>query len=91
MVDATPHGGCYANAGAGKGWGGMLTFPARAHMVDATPMLGLGWGGVGCKCLVHVHTWWLLRQCWGWGGVGCICTRQMGKLPNSLGETSETP
>ena len=28
------------------GVGGMLTFLARARMVDATPMLGLGWGGM---------------------------------------------
>ena len=43
------HGGCYANAGAGVGWGGMQMFGACAHMVAATPMLGLGWGGM------HMH------------------------------------
>ena len=30
---------------SGLGWGGMLTFLALAHMLDATQDAGLGWGG----------------------------------------------
>ena len=36
------HVGCYARLGWG---GGMLTFLAFAHMLDATQDAGLGWGG----------------------------------------------
>ena len=36
-----PHVGCYTN---GLGWGGMITFLALAHMLDATQMV---WGGGG--------------------------------------------
>ena len=35
------HVGCYTN---GLGWGGMITFLALAHMLDATQVV---WGGAG--------------------------------------------
>ena len=37
------HVGCYARWWVGVG--GMLTFLALAHMLDATQDAGLGWGG----------------------------------------------
>ena len=37
------HVGCYARCWVGVG--GMLTFLAFAHMLDATQDAGLGWGG----------------------------------------------
>ena len=37
------HVGCYARCWVGVG--GMLTFLALAHMLDATQDAGLGWGG----------------------------------------------
>ena len=37
------HVGCYAKCWVGVG--GMLTFLALAHMLDATQDAGLGWGG----------------------------------------------
>ena len=56
------HVGCYAG---GLGWGGMITFLAPAHMLDATQMV---WGGgddnVPCTC-THVGCYAGLL---GWGG-----------------------
>ena len=49
-------------------WGGMLTFLALAHMLDATQNAGLGWGGsnVPCTC-THVGCY---ARCWvGVGGM----------------------
>ena len=37
------HVGCYARCWVGVG--GLLTFLALAHMLDATQDAGLGWGG----------------------------------------------
>ena len=48
------HVGCYARCWVGVG--GMLTFLALAHMLDATQDVGLGWGG--CKRSLHLHTCW---------------------------------
>ena len=58
------------------GVGGMLTFLALAHMLDATQDAGLGWGG--CLRSLHLHTCWMLRKMLGWDGgdvnVPCSCT-----------------
>ena len=68
------HVGCYARCWVGVG--GMLTFLAFAHMLDATQAAGLGWGG--CERSLHLHTCWKLRKVLGWGGgdvnVPCTCT-----------------
>ena len=58
------HVGCYARCWVGVG--GMLTFLALAHMLDATQDAGLGWGG--CERSLHLHTCWMLRKMLGWGG-----------------------
>ena len=65
---------CYV--GHGLGWGGMLTFIALAHHVDATLLLRGAWVGVGWDVNVdlHLHTTWMLRCCYvghglGWGGM----------------------
>ena len=50
------------------GWGGMITFVAFAHMLDATPL---------SFCL-HVHTRSMLRH--GWGGVGWDDNVNRGRL-----------
>ena len=68
------HVGCYARCWVGVG--GMLTFLALAHMLDATQDAGLGWGGM--LTLLHLHwTCWMLRKMLGWGGgdvnVHCTC------------------
>ena len=47
------HVGCYARCWVGVG--GMLTFLALAHMLDATQDAGLGWGG--CKERPQSHCW----------------------------------
>ena len=59
------------------GWGGMLTFLALPHMLDATQYVnvpctcthvgcyaldGVGWGGVGCQRSLLLHTCWMLRN-----------------------------
>ena len=71
---ACTHVGCYARCWVGVG--GMLTFLALAHMLDATQDAGLGWGG--CSRSLHLHTCWMLRKMLGWGGgdvnVPCTCT-----------------
>ena len=68
------HVGCYARCWVGVG--GMLTFLALAHMLDATQDAGLGWGG--CSRSLHLHTCWMLRKMLGWCGgdvnVPCTCT-----------------
>ena len=45
---ACTHVGCYARCWVGVG--GMLTFLALAHMLDATQDAGLGWGDVNVPC-----------------------------------------
>ena len=71
---ACTHVGCYARCWVGVG--GVLTFLALAHMLDATQDAGLGWGG--CERSLHLHTCWMLRKRLGWGGgdvnVPCTCT-----------------
>ena len=61
---------------SGVGGGGMITFLALAHMLDAAQLVRGGWGG-GSHSL-HLHTCWMLRN---WSGVGggddhipCTCT-----------------
>ena len=58
------HVGCYARCWV---WvGGMLTFLALAHMLDATQDAGLGRGfaNVPCTC-THVGCY---ARCWVWVG-----------------------
>ena len=54
------HSQCDATAGVG---GGMLTFVALAHMLNATQLLVLV---VGCERSLHLHTFSMLRNCWCW-------------------------
>ena len=46
------HAGCYARCWVGVG--GMLTFLALAHMLDATQDAGLGLGGLTFLTLAHM-------------------------------------
>ena len=58
-----PHVGCYTN---GLGWGGMITFLALAHMLDATQVV---WGGGGMiTFLALAHMLDATQMVWG-GGV----------------------
>ena len=47
-----------------------ITFLELAHMVDATPLMGLGWGAVGgvTTPLERAH-WSMLHKSWDWDGV----------------------
>ena len=71
------HVGCYAT---GQGWvgGGMITFLALAHMLDATQLVRGGWGGddnIPCTC-THVGCY-ATGQGWVGGGddnIPCTCT-----------------
>ena len=46
------HVGCYARCWVGVG--GMLTFLALAHMLDATQDAGLGWGGCASMAMAPI-------------------------------------
>ena len=57
------HVGCYAG---GLGWGGMITFLALAHMLDATQVV---WGGGGMiTFLALAHMLDATQVVWGGGG-----------------------
>ena len=66
ILGATCHKRPCAYVNFWVGVGGMLTFLAFAHMLDATQDAGLGWGG--CKRSLHLRTCWMLRKMLGWGG-----------------------
>ena len=50
----------------------MITFFELAHMVGATQVMGLGWGGVGMVTFLELAHMVRATQVmgWGWGGVG---------------------
>ena len=48
----------------------MVTFLALAHMVGATQVMGLGWGGVGMVTFLAVAHMVGATQVMGWVGVG---------------------
>ena len=48
----------------------MITFLALAHMVGATQVMGLGWGGVGMITFFELAHVVGATQVMGWGGVG---------------------
>ena len=57
------HVGCYTND---LGWGGMITFLALAHMLDATQVV---WGGGGMiTFLALAHMLDATQMVWGGGG-----------------------
>ena len=69
--------------GVGLGWGGdgnvpctcwsllrNIMFLALAHMVGATQVMGLGWGGVGMITFFELAHVVGATQVMGWGGVG---------------------
>ena len=49
---------------------GMITFFELAHMVGATQVMGLGWGGVGMITFFELAHMVGATQVMGWGGVG---------------------
>ena len=71
------HVGCYAT---GQGWvgGGMVTFLALAHMLDATQLVRGGWGGmITFLALAHMlDATQLVRGGCGGGddNIPCACT-----------------
>ena len=66
----------------------MLAFLARAHMVDAAPMLGLGWGGVfafPARAQIVDATPMLGLGCMGWGGMSTFLARAWSMLRQRWG------
>ena len=71
-----PHVGCYTN---GLGWGGMITFLALAHMLDATQVV---WGGGGMiTFLALAHMLDATQMVWGGGGDN-VSRRTLSHLVN---------